>query len=619
MRLNRRNLLIGCGLLLVVGTCVAVTATIGGVGALLAIFGPDPEGLTVEVAVEPSPVRIGDTFQLTVSAGNEGPDPLTISEIALPQTLLDAALLTDVSPPDQGRFQSGDSTALDFNLTVPAGERADVIFAFRALSAGDFSGDLDVAVGVRRKITPLRVVVVAPDETAVTAAPQTDVPAEAADIPFLAVVQIIAMVEEDGQLYEGWTGSGSIISPDGLILTNAHVVLPDKNFPVDALVVALTQRDDQPPTPQYYAEVLQADEALDIAVLRVTADLDGNPLDGASLSLPSVPLGDSDTLQLGEPLLILGYPGIGGETITLTRGEVSGFTAEADRGERAFIKTSATIAGGNSGGTAVNTGGQLIGVPTQLGYGGEDQYVDCRVLADTNRDGFIDDNDGCVPTGGFINALRPIKLALPYIEAARRGEVAIHRIPVEQQEIASGGAILYQDDFSDPASGWFVANEPDYSAGYTNGAYEIAIVPENFFVWSSSGQSFGDALITVTAFPSGPTGEGDLGVICRYQDGDNYYALEVSEDGYFTIWKYESGKYFSLVDWELAQSLPADGSALTINAACVGDTLILAANGVTLAEVTDGAFTEGEVGLIAGTFETGNLAVTFDDFMVHAP
>ena len=99
------------------------------------------------------------------------------------------------------------------------------------------------------------------------------------DIPFEAVVQIVALYHEDGQLVPGWTGSGSIISPDGLILTNAHVVLPDRYFPVDALAVAFTVAEDRPPEIRYYAEVLQADAALDIAVIGITADLDGDPVD----------------------------------------------------------------------------------------------------------------------------------------------------------------------------------------------------------------------------------------------------------------------------------------------------------------------------------------------------
>ena len=101
--------------------------------------------------------------------------------------------------------------------------------------------------------------------------------------------------------------------------------------------------------------------------------------------------------------------------------------------------------------------GYLIGIPTQLGYGGDDQYVDCRVLVDTNRDGIIDDRDSCVPTGGFINALRPINLAMPLIEAASQGRVTIHNetAPVGGAPgSAPRGRYCIADDFSDTTTGW---------------------------------------------------------------------------------------------------------------------------------------------------------------------
>jgi S1-C subfamily serine protease len=242
-----------------------------------------------------------------------------------------------------------------------------------------------------------------------------------------SVVQLVATVESGGgQLDSKWTGSGTIVSPDGLILTNCHVAFPRAmwdydEFDYDHLVVSLTGRSDEPPTPTYIAEVVQYDANLDLAVVRITHLLDGTPVDGDELNLPALPLGNSDELEIGEQVHIFGYPGIGGETITLTSGNVSGFSPERGVQGRGWIKTDATIAGGNSGGTAVSEEGVLLGVPTQGGAGSTDQIVDCRYIADTNGDGRIDDNDTCVPMGGFINALRPINLAKPLIEAASRG------------------------------------------------------------------------------------------------------------------------------------------------------------------------------------------------------
>jgi serine protease Do len=237
-----------------------------------------------------------------------------------------------------------------------------------------------------------------------------------------ATVQVLALARSGGRLQPIWTGSGTIISPDGLILTNGHIVSDlDPAYRPDALGVAVTVRSDQLPELRYLAEVQAIDYQLDLAVIQIARDLDGRPIDPGQLALDYVALGDSDLLELGDVLQILGYPGIGGETITFTRGVVSGFTRERGVEGRAYIKTDATITGGNSGGLAANQDGQIIGVPTQVGYGGAERFADCRYLADTNGDNVIDQNDNCIPVGGFINALRPVNLARPLIEAARTG------------------------------------------------------------------------------------------------------------------------------------------------------------------------------------------------------
>jgi len=253
---------------------------------------------------------------------------------------------------------------------------------------------------------------------------------------FKVAVQLgpLLEVEQGGKTSlrsKGW-GSGTIISPDGYILTNYHVVdvedlkdqVPD-NVTVREweMAVFVTVKVDEPPVPAFIAEVVAAKPRLDLAVLRVTSTPDGKPVNWSKTKLPHATLGDSDELLPLDKLYIFGYPGIGGDTITVVEGEVSGFTAEVGVGNRAWIKTNATIAGGNSGGTAVDEDGKLVGVPTQAGSGSESSsYVDCRPLADTNGDGQVDEDDTCVPIEGFINALRSINVAKPLIEEAMRGE-----------------------------------------------------------------------------------------------------------------------------------------------------------------------------------------------------
>jgi hypothetical protein len=187
--------------------------------------------------------------------------------------------------------------------------------------------------------------------------------------------------------------------------------------PADRLAIAITQRSDEPPALTYFAEIVAQSPKLDLAVLRVVAGLDGQPV--SKLKLPAVPVGDSETLELGDTVSIFGYPGIGGETVTFTSGSVAGFSKEPGiKDRRAWIKTDATIAGGNSGGVAINHDGELVGIPTQAAAGSGVTPVDARPVVDTTGDGRVDHRDTPMAVGGFINGLRPVKLAKPLLKKA---------------------------------------------------------------------------------------------------------------------------------------------------------------------------------------------------------
>jgi len=604
-----------------VGVLIAVGVFVIANSGILDGISASSQSIQAEVRT-PSAVMIGETFEVFVAVENTSGDNLVVDQILLPQSLLEAAVVLDVFPGSLNQVNDGSMTGYVIDFILIPQEVREFRIRLQAIEAIDFNGNFDVKAGSSRVSANTRLVInTTAEDVALEPGPsldETEAPEPTSEIPFSSVVKITAMHMENGELAPGWSGSGSIISSDGLILTNAHVVLPDKFFAVDALKISLTGEADQPPVDSYYAEVLQADWQLDVAVIRITTDIDKKAVDPSQLQLPAVPLGQSGHIQLGDSLIILGYPGIGGQTITLTRGEVSGFTSEETYGDRAFIKTSATIAGGNSGGLVVDASGYLVAIPTQLGYGGEDQYVDCRVIVDTNRDGVVDGRDNCIPTGGFINALRPIDLAMPLVEAAQRGEYNIIEQPKPDIPMPLGKEIVYQDDFSKGSSGWDHGSYGDVFVGYKNGEYTIQIDREGYYYWGTPGENFSDIVLTVDARIITPVEGSDFGVICRADNEGNFYAMTMTGDGWFSIWKVE--EYYSewLWEWDYTREIPQDGS-YSITAACISSELTLAIDDVVVAQVTDYSFTNGDIGLIAGTYDEGGFSVAFDNLVVMYP
>ncbi|MEN6580214.1 MAG: serine protease, partial [Anaerolineaceae bacterium] len=493
-------------------------------------------------------------------------------------------------------------------------------FRFRANKSGDVQGNWQVVSGstITEIETRMKITGTTPTGWEPGVSPEEQAP-DLGAIPYQAVVQVTAFVDVDGESVPRWTGSGTIISPDGLILTSNHVVSSTRYEEVVALLVSLTVAQDQPPVDSYYAHVVQADALLDLAVIKPAWDMQGNPLDYSLLKLPFVPLGDSDTLDLGESIVILGYPVIGGGTITLTSGEVSGFTSEEPFGNRAFIKTSGTIAGGNSGGLAVNSQGKIIGIPTQMGYGDATlDIVDCRPVRDTNRDGYIDENDDCVPTGGFINALRPINLAKDMIEAAKRGEVAINTGESQNVVYQGTGEVIFEDDFSNSDSGWLTTADADGKRTYENGEYSIEVISPMYWYWSDQYFPYDALMAEADVRVVKSVGDADYGFVCGMQDDQNFTALEISEDGYFTIWKQVGDEFSTLIDWTYSEQLAGPGP-YHLAAQCSREKLMLAVDGILLGEVQDPDFSPGSFGMIAGTFETGGFKVSFDNLIIMIP
>jgi serine protease Do len=156
-----------------------------------------------------------------------------------------------------------------------------------------------------------------------------------------------------------YSGSGTVFSLEGLILTNHHLLVSSGGGTLIKLCgVGFTVDPSQPPRIQYAAKVLASDTEHDMAVLRITESLDGSPLPPSfkTIDLSQIKH-DSLALGIGDPVYIGGYPGIGQQTFTFTEGVVSGRVSD-------LIKTNALIDSGTSGGSAFDSHGRLIGIPS---------------------------------------------------------------------------------------------------------------------------------------------------------------------------------------------------------------------------------------------------------------
>ncbi len=174
--------------------------------------------------------------------------------------------------------------------------------------------------------------------------------------------------EQPREQKEHSLGSGVIVSPDGYILTNNHVV-------DDATDIEVVLKDKR----QLKAKVVGTDPRTDIAVLKIPAT-----------GLTSVTIGDSGKTRVGDIVLAIGDPFGIGETVTM--GIVSALgrrslDIEGAGGYEDFIQTDASINPGNSGGALVNTRGQLIGINTAIisNGGGGNQGIGFAVPIDMAR------------------------------------------------------------------------------------------------------------------------------------------------------------------------------------------------------------------------------------------
>lgn len=186
------------------------------------------------------------------------------------------------------------------------------------------------------------------------------------------------------------------------------------------------------------------------------------------------------------------------------------------------------------------------------------------------------------------------------------------------------GALL-RDDFSGEQNcGWRQYNQGGAVVEIADGNLSISTSQTGQIWWTNAGRDFSDVIVTVQARQTSGPNNNAYGVLCRYQDENNFYIFLISGDGYYAIGKYQTGEqqitYLTPNQEYVFSDLINQGVATNLlRVSCIGNELSLSVNGLPLVTVTDDSFAGGDVGLGVSTLEPGTAVVQFDDLLVLAP
>ncbi len=187
---------------------------------------------------------------------------------------------------------------------------------------------------------------------------------------------------------------------------------------------------------------------------------------------------------------------------------------------------------------------------------------------------------------------------------------------------AESGALLAQDDFSVTPNGWGTMGRAGGEIGFEYEGLTIQVNVPNFMFWTVNGDSYTDARIEADAvLLEGPAND-NFGVICRFQDNENFYAFVISHDGYYGIFKVMDGAIdmgSGVSNLEYSDAIRTGGVVNHISATCQDHLLSLTVNGSLLSEVEDTSFNEGQVGFIASAYSDPGVKVLFDNLQIYQP
>jgi hypothetical protein len=187
---------------------------------------------------------------------------------------------------------------------------------------------------------------------------------------------------------------------------------------------------------------------------------------------------------------------------------------------------------------------------------------------------------------------------------------------------AGSSNVLLEDDFSGLDNHWDQISNNDLTTDYYDSAYRILVNLENYDAWANPDDlSFTDVQVEVDATKNAGPDTNDYGIICRYKGKGSYYYGLISSDGYYGIYKKSSdgGRQLGQGGEQFSDKILTGNVTNHIRFDCVGSTLTLYVNGTLIDQQTDSSYSDGNVGLIAGTYTEAGTDILFDNFFVYKP
>jgi len=184
-----------------------------------------------------------------------------------------------------------------------------------------------------------------------------------------------------------------------------------------------------------------------------------------------------------------------------------------------------------------------------------------------------------------------------------------------------GEQLSWADDFSDPTSGWRAESDASAEVGYHEGVMRILVKASNWLAWASAERELSNFHLIVEATQVAGPDDNEYGVLVRMQDADHFYCFSISGDGYYLVSKYDGGEWEPLSgdDWIPSDAIHLGAATNLLEIVCEDTAMTFLVNSVQLAQVEDGAYSRGDIGLYAGSFFEPDVEVHFDNLRVEAP